>query len=63
MILICMNDFEDIILSLILISRLESWPVTEENANKSQMFSATSCFIASKQWQKIADFVEKKLVL
>lgn len=51
MILTYMNDSEDIILSLILISRLElkSRPVKEENANMSQMISATSCFTASKQ--------------
>lgn len=58
MILTYMNDSEDIILSLILISKLElkSRPVKEENANMSQMISATSCFTASKQRQKIIDF-------
>ncbi len=40
----CMNDSEDIILCLILIFRLELWPVTEENANMAQMFSAISVF-------------------
>ncbi len=37
-----MNDSEDIILCIILISRLKLWPVTEEHANITQMFSATS---------------------
>lgn len=37
-----MNESEDITSCLILISKLELWLVTEENANMSQMFSATS---------------------
>jgi len=38
------NDFHmyDVILCLFLISGLELWPVTEENANMTQMFHATS---------------------
>ncbi len=35
---------QDIILCLILISRLELWPETEEHANMSLMFSAASVF-------------------
>lgn len=40
----CMNDSKEIILCL----RLELWPVTEETANMTQMFSATSVFLLVK---------------
>lgn len=54
----CMNDFDDIILCIIL-NMANDW----RKCKRTQMFSATfvECFTASKQSQKMTDFVEKKL--
>lgn len=52
----------NIILCPILISRLVSWPVTEENAQMTQMFSATSVFYYIQTATENYRFCEKSLL-
>lgn len=53
-----MNDFEDIILFLILILRLELWQVTEEKANMTQLH--TCCVLLHPNSKRKFNFMKKK---